>query len=108
MGELSYTKIPIAELKQRNERAGHYFFSKETTRFFRSRYPENAYTADKKKAYFITSEQREDDSPRLYSIRVYNLETDNVKTIGETQEHPTRDSAWRTIRDLLAEDSKGV
>jgi len=108
MREFDYTLIPIAELKYRNERAGYFFFSKDTTRFFRSRYAQDAYTVDKKKAYFITSEQREADSPRLFSVRVYNLETDNVKTIGETQEHPTRDSAWHKILHLLIEDGKQV
>lgn len=97
--------IGIATLKARNAAAGRHFFSPNTTRFFRSRYPRTAYTADHRKAYFVTSEAFDDRSPRLYTLRVYDLETQEVDTIGEFQAYASLAAAMKDLRAHLELDA---
>ena len=48
--------------------------------------------------YFVSSEQYDYDSPRLYSVRAFNKKTGDIKTIGDFQEFKSktkaRDFAW--------------
>ena len=84
-GECCFT---MAQIKQANRDAGQHFFERGTMRFFRSkvatRRPING-------AYFVTSEQFDDNSPRLYTVRRVDLQTGKIDTVGEFQ-------AWRTLR----------
>ena len=69
-------RVDIYDIKRLNEEKGFYFFSPDTTRFFRSRYPQCAFKVGDK-AYFITSE-RFDHEPRGYTIRVCDLITGDI------------------------------
>ncbi len=92
-------KISLAVVKTANRRAGRFFFTQDTTRFFRSRYPESAYKAGDR-AYFITSEQFDDHAPRLFTLRVCDLTTGAVDTVGEFQEYRSRHRAEKVLREL--------
>lgn len=67
--------IDIEELKRLNRDSGQYWFSADTTRFFRSRYPRCAYKFGDV-AFFVTSEQQEGYA-RHWTIRVFHY-SDNV------------------------------
>ncbi|MDO8690676.1 MAG: hypothetical protein Q7R39_11820, partial [Dehalococcoidia bacterium] len=53
------------------------------------------------KAYFVTSEQFDDRSPRLYTVRVCNLSTGDIDTVGKFQGHATSAEARRAIEGLI-------
>ena len=72
--------VDIAELKRLNKEAGLYWFSPDTTRIFKSRYPLYAYKVGDV-AYFVTSEQNEQE-PRRYTIRVFHYGDNSVDTVG--------------------------
>ena len=91
--------IGIDQVRLANRRAGRYFFEQGATRFFRSRYPEYAYQASGR-AYFITSEQFDDHSPRLFTLRVCDLATGEVDTVGEFQQYRTRHLAEKALKEL--------
>ena len=96
--------ISLSEVRQLNEQKGFHFFSPDTTRFFRSRYPE---TAIKKgdTAYFITSEQfvssEGESSPRKFTIRKANLKTGDVNTAGEFQGYSSRSKAKTELMKMI-------
>ena len=92
-------EISIDLVKQTNRRAGRYFFSPGATRFFRSRYPNYAYRVGNR-AYFVTSEQFDDHSPRLFTVRVCDMTTGEVDTVGEFQEYRTRYLAGKAVKEL--------
>jgi len=77
----------------------HHFFDTGATRFFKSRYPQTGIVRDNK-AYFVTSEQLDYNSPRLYTVRVCDLETGIVDTVGEFQQYQTRKDAQKAIQLL--------
>lgn len=77
----------------------HHFFDAGATRFFKSRYPQTGIVKDNK-AYFVTSEQFDYNSPRLYTVRVCDMETGIVDTIGEFQQYQTSKQAQATIKDI--------
>ena len=66
----------------------------------RSRLPQGGYCGDKVNCYFVTSEQFDYRSPRLYTVRVCNLETGDVDTIDEFQGYRSRSTADRRARWL--------
>lgn len=88
----------ITEIQRANERAGKHFFEASTMRFFRSRILPDVYGG----RYFITSEQFDRDSPRLYTIREVN-EHGGIDTVGEFQQYDTLDKARRAARKLAKE-----
>lgn len=78
---------------------GHWF-DKDAMRFFRSRVATFALLHNGK-AYFTSSEQFNDESPRLYSVRVCTMETGDINTIGEFQQYKTADAARRAIARII-------
>ena len=78
----------------------HHFFDAGATRFFNSRYPQTGIVKDNK-AYFVTSEQFDYKSPRLYTVRVCNMETGIVDTIGEFQQYQTSKQAQAAIKKIV-------
>jgi len=84
------------EVRAANEAIGHYFFSPATRRFFRSRIGSKLYGSK----YFVTSEQFDDNSPRLYTIR-YVYPDGSITTIGNFQQYVSRGDAVRSIEHLL-------
>lgn len=94
-GPLNYTHI--SQIKRANELAKQYFFEPATMRFFRSRVAPGVYGG----RYFITSEQFDANSPRLYTIREV-APNGHIETVGEFQQYETLDKAKRAVRKLVA------
>ncbi len=90
-----YTGIHVIESAHK----GH-FFDESSKRFFRSRISQDAYlTADKSKGYFTTSEQfissRGERAARLFTLRVCDMSTGDINTVGEFQAFGTGAQAKR-------------
>jgi hypothetical protein len=96
--------IDIEVIKRANEDAGRFWFSQKTNRFFRSRYPRKALKVGDE-AYFVTSEQFDDQSPRLYTLRVCHLKTGHVDTVGAFQQYQSSTDAWLAAHKIV--DSQG-
>lgn len=79
----------------------HHFFDAGATRFFSSRYPQTGVVKDNK-AYFITSEQFDYKSPRLYTVRVCDMATGVVDSVGEFQQYRTSKQAQAAIKKLVS------
>jgi hypothetical protein len=90
-----------------NKAKGQYFFSADTMRFFHSRVGQTAYAINGI-AYFISSEQREHDIPRKYTIRKANLETGDIGTVGEFQAYDSNAQAMSALKKLYSEQEKLV
>ena len=94
--------IDFRDIKRANENSSeHHFFDAGATRFFRSRYPQTGIVKDNK-AYFVTSEQFNPNSPRLYTVRVCNMATGVVDSVGEFQQYRTSSQAQAAIRKLVS------
>ena len=66
------------------ENGGH-FFDRATMRFFRSRV--SKYLLPNR--CFVTSEQYDDKTPRLYTVRRFRADFCEVDTVGEFQQYRT-------------------
>lgn len=86
----------MADVKRANRAAGGHWFSPDTLRFFRGRI-ESELMAGR---YFVSSEQFDDGSPRLFTVREVDADGD-ISTVGDFQEHKTKSSAERAIHRLL-------
>lgn len=84
----------IAELKALNARNGGCWFEASTMRFFRTRIESGIIAGH----YFITSEQREDDTPRNFTVRSFTAEG-LVATVGEFHDHKTKADAMDALRE---------
>jgi len=84
----------IAEIKAANTAINNYFFSKDTMRFFHSRIINRVY----KGIYFITSEQFDSDSERLFTVRM--CVNGSVETVGRFQAFATAKQAAAFIKTL--------
>lgn len=80
--------MTITELKKKFP----VWFSEDTMKFFRSKV-ESRIIAEK---YFITSEQFDDFSPRLYTVRMVN--ENSINTVGNFQGFKTLSSAKNYIK----------
>jgi len=87
----------INNLKYKNEKLHHYFFSKGAIKFFNSRILPTVY----KYNYFITSEQFDYKSKRFYKIR-QSLQNGEIKTI--EGDFSNKYQAEKRIKELI--DSK--
>lgn len=74
-----------------------HFFSPSTLEFFRSRILPAVTPTWGGEAFFITSEQFDDDAPRLYTVRKCR-EDGTIETVGEFQGYATEDDAARAVR----------
>jgi hypothetical protein len=88
----------IRQIEYANTSAGHHFFDKSTMRFFRSKIASQSVINGR---YFITSEQFDASSPRLYTIRVAN-DDGTIDTVGEFQAYETVQAAKRAASLLPA------
>lgn len=94
--------IDIREIEKLNADKGGYWFSPSTLRFFRSRYSQTA-TKVGNKAYFVSSEQFTDGErkdPRRYTVRVCDLSTGDIETVGRFQQYRTQAEANRAIKKI--------
>lgn len=71
----------VSEAKRLNVEKGQHFFDRATMRFFRSRIASGML----KGCYFVTSEQFDDNSPRLFTLR-YATDNGSIETVGEFQQ----------------------
>ena len=96
--------IPLSDLQNLNRRSGFFFFSQDTTRFFRSRYPDEAIIKGND-AFFITSEKFVSSDgtsqPRKFTIRKANLSTGDVDTVGEFQQFSSKSQAEKSLNKIL-------
>ncbi len=76
------------------------WFNKSNMDFFNTRVCSKV-LQDSNYAYFVTSEQFDDDSPRLFSVRRFDKKTSRISTIGEFQGYAYSDDAYRAIGYLL-------
>lgn len=91
----------LAEIRARNAAIGHHFFEPSAMRFFRSRCSGAVYPGTRS-TWFVTSEQFDSDSPRLYSVRVQQIDG-TIDTVGEFQQYATS----REARAVAARLAKG-
>lgn len=98
-------QIRIEEVKRANSEHGFSYFSPETMRFFSSKVSKSAYKIGNK-AYFITSEQNKlsGNNPRKWTIRVADLKTGLVHTVGEFQEFNTHGEAKKQLKRILLKE----
>lgn len=87
----------MKDIKEANKEAGQYWFSLGATRFFKSRIVTKTPIGGR---FFITSEQFDNKSPRLYTIREV-LENGHIRTIGDFQRYKTVTEARREIERLV-------
>ena len=90
----------LEQIKRANRAHGHHFFSPDTMRFFRSRIAPGVIGG----RYFITSEQFDERSPRLYSIRVAN-DDGSVDRVGDFQYYPSLQAARKAARAMVNGDA---
>ena len=89
--------LPMGEMISRYESRGGHFFDASAKRFFRSRILIGQYPgADG--FYFVTSEQFDSRSPRLYTVRRMSMDCANVQTVGEFQAYATARDARRAAK----------
>ena len=102
-------RTTIEDVKRINKEKDRHFFDRDTMRFFRSKVERDALRfgqlIDDK--YFITSEQFDSDSPRLYSVRRFNPKEGSINTIGEFQEFKTKGQA-KKIAWCLADHNEDI
>jgi hypothetical protein len=96
--------VPLHVIQRKNMEKGKYFFSPDTTRFFKSQYPKGGYSDDGK-VYFITSEKFEDRRnniimPRKFTLREADLESGDVDTAKGTafQQFPSKQEAMQELK----------
>jgi len=85
----------IEDIKRNNKKAGFHFFCKETMRFFNSKIETGLY----KDNTFITSEQFDYKSSRVYTIRKAVDVGESIKTIGEFGQFETLEKAIKEIEN---------
>ena len=85
--------LNMTDVKRHNKEVGHHFFSKDTMGFFNSRIESNLIGGK----YFVTSEKN-DDWPRLYTIREYDKTTGRISTHGDFQQYKTLRAAFEGVR----------
>ena len=88
----------LTALKAANKSLGHHWFSKDTMRFFGCKIVHFHGMDDG--AFFITSEQYNDDAARLFTLRCAT-EDGKVETLGSFQGHSTLNAAKAALRQAL-------
>lgn len=81
----------IDDIKTANRVLGHYFFSKDTTKFFKSRVASWTRPLPDGSCLFITSEQ-DRENPRRWTLRICSARGD-CRTMGDFQAYPSEHMA---------------
>lgn len=88
--------------------AKDHFYSHDTTNFFKSIYPDQAFRFNDN-AWFITSEQAPSYEghiqPRMYTIRKFTFSTGRTQTIGEFNQY-TYAEATKALKAIVDPISK--
>lgn len=88
----------ISQLKAAVKAEGSHFFDAASMRFFNSRIAPGVKHTDAG-IVFITSEQFDSRSPRLYTIRIAKADG-SIDEVGEFQQYKTLDAARKAVRAL--------
>lgn len=92
---MTYHTIDDVKIANR-ESTQPYWFSPDTLRFFGSRIGRTLYDG----RYFLTSEQRDHESPRRYTIR-QAMPDGTIETVGEFQAYATRAEALMHLQGII-------
>jgi hypothetical protein len=95
----------MSDVMEINAKAGQYFFTPESMKFFNSRVGGDAFVKGSR-AFFITSERFSDPAehisePRKFTIRSMRLKTGEISTEGKFQEFPTMAQAKKRLMELI-------
>jgi hypothetical protein len=90
-------KMTIGGAIEISKNKDKHFFDKDTMRFFKSRIETSVLRFGQliNEKYFVTSEQFDENSPRLYTVREFHRETGSVSTEGNFQEFKTKETAGK-------------
>jgi hypothetical protein len=91
----------ITDIKRANKANGGHWFEPATMRFFNSKVESRVYEGPGG-VYFVTSERRELDMPKRYTVRVFDPSTGDIDTVGDFQEFSALYNARATARALAA------
>lgn len=98
--------MTITDIKEANKKAGKYFFSPDTMRFFRSRVASEVYTTLwSDYAYFVTSEINPSNK-QAYSVRRFNKKTGDVVTEGKFFEYSTKRAAIEAAKTAARREER--
>jgi hypothetical protein len=98
--ERTMTFKTIADVKAANKAIGHFWFSKDTMKFFDSKIETQLYAGK----YFISSERFSDTYPRYYKIREVKPDGSiETKELNETAYHSLTE-AREALKILLKEE----
>lgn len=89
--------MTLDEFIEGNRSRNLHYFDKETMRFFNSTVVKESWGED---GYFITGEHRLDYEKPRYSIRKGDLETFQVKSVGEFQQYETKREAKVALKKI--------
>lgn len=87
-----HSKLGVYHIDDVKSKHNGHWFSPDAMRFFRSRVIDEVFCGTQN-VYFVSSEQFDHNSPRLFTLRVFNPETKAIDTIGEFQGYATRTQA---------------
>jgi len=85
----------LIKVAQKNRAIGRHWFDADTMDFFTTRIESGLILG----SYFITSEQYDDDAPRLFTVR-HAEESGEINTVGEFQGYKSAYLAEKAIREL--------
>lgn len=90
--------MTVRELKREFMAAGNHFFDESAMRFFNSRVEgDPVESADGGRVYFVTSEQYDEESPRLFTVRVWARDAGRASSVSAFQAYDSRDDAMRAM-----------
>lgn len=98
----------VSVLARDNKNAGRMFFSDGAMRFFNSKAYAPTWIVKRDPGAsvvaFVTSEQYNEESPRLYTVRIFRGADSSVSTHGDFQAHKTLGDAFAVCETLTPED----
>ena len=109
----------VEDMRDTAERAGSFYFSPDTMRFFSSRIMSDIFPTGLERGYFVTSERDTAgaawDGARRYTVRRYFVTRNtngapwfDVDNVGEFGEHATRRGALRDARHYSKRERAGL
>jgi hypothetical protein len=93
----------VTEIRHANAAIDGHYFDRGTMRFFRSRVAPGVYAG----RLFVTSEQFDESSPRLYSIRMARADG-SIDSVGEFQQFNSLRAARAAIRAAVQAGTRVV
>lgn len=86
---------PISDVIDVSRQHGNHFFDPETIAWFRSEIVDKVFGV-----FFVTSEQFDDESPRLFTIRRIDWDNGTISTVGKFQQYETLEEAMTEVKRL--------